>query len=190
MKRIFIDYEKCVACKACEIACAIEHHPDKSVLSLVGDKKAHSNVKVIAVENINFASSCRHCDPAYCVDACPSGALKRDRFMNAVIVDPYMCKACAMCAMVCPFDAITFKKTYNSPFGRDHAVKCDFCIERIKIGLNPACVDACKTKALVFTDSESFVKSKEKADLKSFLVGHSKEPANVKLFKELKKEML
>ena len=161
MKRIFIDYEKCVACKACEIACAIEHHPDKSLLSLVGDKNSHSNVKVIAVENINFASSCRHCDPAYCVDACPSGALKRDKLMNAVIVDPYMCKACAMCAMVCPFDAITFKKTYNSPFGRDHAIKCDFCIERIKKGLNPACVDACKTKALVFAESESFVKSKE-----------------------------
>jgi carbon-monoxide dehydrogenase iron sulfur subunit len=190
MKRIFIDYERCVGCKACEIACAIEHHPDKSLPSLVGDNKAHSNVKVIAVEHINFASSCRHCDPAYCVDACPSGALKRDNMLNAVIVDIYMCKACAMCAMVCPFDAITFKKTYNSPFGRDHAVKCDFCIERVKKGENPACVDACKTKALVFTETEEFIKSKEKADLKAYLIGIPKDPLNIKMYKELKKALI
>ncbi|MDY6820142.1 MAG: 4Fe-4S dicluster domain-containing protein [Deferribacterota bacterium] len=189
MKKIFIDYERCVGCKACEIACAVEHHPDKSIYTLVGDSKAFSNVRVIAIDYINFASSCRHCNPAYCIDACPSGALKRDEETDAVIVDPYMCKACAMCAMTCPFDAIIFKKTYNSPFNRDYAVKCDFCTGRIKKGKLPACVESCKTNALVFKEAREYVTKKEKKDLKAFLLGAPKEPENIRQYKELRKKV-
>ncbi|TYB32704.1 MAG: 4Fe-4S dicluster domain-containing protein [Flexistipes sinusarabici] len=190
MKKIFIDYERCVGCKACEIACAVEHHPEKSLYALVGDSKVFSNVRVVAVDYINFASSCRHCDPAYCMDACPSGAIQRDEETDAVIVDPYMCKACAMCAMTCPFDAITFKETHYSAFNRDYAVKCDFCVDRVKNGELPACVESCKTNALVFQEADEFVRNKEKNDLKAYLLGASKEPENIRLYKELKKKMV
>jgi molybdopterin-containing oxidoreductase family iron-sulfur binding subunit len=33
--------------------------------------------------------------------------------------------------------------------------KCNFCEERLAIGLLPACVEACKEKALVFGDLEN-----------------------------------
>jgi carbon-monoxide dehydrogenase iron sulfur subunit len=110
MKKIFVDYKKCIACKACEIACAIEHHPLKDLYAIVGDNKTQINVRVLAVEHESFPVSCRHCDPAWCMDACPSGAITRESKTGAVIINPDLCKACAMCAMVCPFDAILLKK--------------------------------------------------------------------------------
>jgi molybdopterin-containing oxidoreductase family iron-sulfur binding subunit len=33
--------------------------------------------------------------------------------------------------------------------------KCNFCVERLAQGLLPACVEACKDKALVFGDLEN-----------------------------------
>jgi molybdopterin-containing oxidoreductase family iron-sulfur binding subunit len=33
--------------------------------------------------------------------------------------------------------------------------KCNFCEERLRIGLLPACVEACQEKALVFGDLEN-----------------------------------
>jgi len=39
MKKIFVNYERCVACKACEINCAVAHHPAKNLCGMVGDEK-------------------------------------------------------------------------------------------------------------------------------------------------------
>ncbi|MEZ4483199.1 MAG: 4Fe-4S dicluster domain-containing protein [Syntrophotaleaceae bacterium] len=148
MKKIFVDYKKCVACKGCELACAIQQHPSHSLYALVGDKKTQVNVRVLGVEHEAFPVSCRHCDPAMCLDACPSGAISRDPKTSAVVLNPDLCKACAMCAMVCPFDAVSFKQTHRARYGRTVAYKCDLCHERLQEGLNPACVDACHSKAL------------------------------------------
>jgi carbon-monoxide dehydrogenase iron sulfur subunit len=87
---------------------------------------------------------------------CPTGAILRDTSTNIVLVDEQKCIACAMCAMVCPFDVITF---YPSLLNKLAATKCDHCIERQSRGDIPACVDACKTGALVFGDINELVKS-------------------------------
>ena len=78
MKKIFVDYRKCVACKSCEMACAVAHHPSGSLYGLVGDEKTQVNVRVLGVEHEAFPVSCRHCDPAACLTACPAGAIARD----------------------------------------------------------------------------------------------------------------
>jgi carbon-monoxide dehydrogenase iron sulfur subunit len=189
MKKLFVDYKKCLACKACETACAVAHHPSHSLFGALGDAKTQINVRVIGVEHEAFPLSCRHCEPADCLDACPSGAITRDGESGAVLLNPDMCKACAMCAMVCPFDAIAFKETHRASFGRDVAYKCDLCNERIKGGEQPACVMACHSGALVYGDFERMRHERAMTGLKQYLLGKDdKMPPLVALFRELRRK--
>jgi carbon-monoxide dehydrogenase iron sulfur subunit len=78
----------------------------------------------------------------------------RDPLTGAVVVDVDRCQGCFMCAMVCSFGAISAHPTTRL------AVKCDRCTDRLKIGLKPACVDACPTHALEYGDEEDLAKEK------------------------------
>jgi carbon-monoxide dehydrogenase iron sulfur subunit len=51
---------------------------------------------------------------------------------------------CWSCIMVCPFGAIVRNEDCRQ------AVKCDHCMDRD----NPACVEACPTRALVYCEEE------------------------------------
>jgi Fe-S-cluster-containing dehydrogenase component len=62
-----------------------------------------------------------------------------------------------MCAMVCPFDAVTFHAQANGMPTRIVATKCDGCIERLDAGQEPACVEACKVDALLFGDLNTLI---------------------------------
>jgi carbon-monoxide dehydrogenase iron sulfur subunit len=188
MKRIFVDYKKCMACKACESACAVEHHPGRSLLAALGDRKTQVNVRVLGIDHEAFPLSCRHCDPADCLNACPSGAISRDAETGAVLLDAALCKACAMCAMVCPFDAISFKITHRSLYHRDVAYKCDLCNERIKGGKNPACVDACHSGALVYAEHDATRKKQAVKSLRTYLLGAEGMPPHIELFRELRRK--
>ncbi len=187
MKKIFVDYERCVACKGCEIACAVEHHPDRSLAGLVGDRRTQVNVRVLAVEHEAFPVSCRHCDPAWCMDACPAGAISRDPHTGAVTLDPGRCKACGMCAMVCPFDAISFKKTHASG-DRETAYKCDLCSHRVREGRLPACVEACHSGALAFREHEEMRRDRAVRSLREYLLGEAALPETFALFRELRRK--
>lgn len=188
MKKILVDHQKCLGCKACETACAVEHHPSHSLFGALGDPKTQINVRVLAVDHESYPLACRHCDPADCLNACPSGAIRRDVATGAVLIDATMCKACAMCAMVCSFDAISFQVTHQSLYGRDVAYKCDLCVERLRAGKDPACVEACHSGALTFADVETYRTERGKKTLRKTLLGESPMPANMELYRELKKQ--
>ncbi len=188
MKKILIDYKKCLACKACEAACATRHHPSGSLVGALGDRKTEINVRVLGIEHEAFPLSCRHCDPADCLNACPSGALGRDPETGAVFIDSDKCKACAMCAMVCTFDAISFKETHSSRYGRDVAYKCDLCRERVKDGGEPACVNACHSGALVYAKYDSARSQRAVKSLRTYLLGEEGVPPLVELFRELRRK--
>jgi carbon-monoxide dehydrogenase iron sulfur subunit len=53
-----------------------------------------------------------------------------------------------MCVMVCPFGGVS-----ADPVAKK-AHKCDRCPERTEAGLDPACVAACPTKAMIFATPE------------------------------------
>jgi len=56
------------------------------------------------------------------------------------------CIGCGMCISACPYDARFFNPI------RHTADKCDFCVTRIDRGLQPACAEACVSRAIVFGD--------------------------------------
>ena len=87
------------------------------------------------------------------------GAIRRDAEHGVVLIDETKCIACAMCAMVCPFDVITYYPIAGSGPDRAVAVKCDGCIERLRADSIPACVEACKVGALEFGELNTLVGS-------------------------------
>lgn len=155
MKTVVVDPERCIGCLQCEFACAVEHSTMRdALLALVEQPPPRRRVHVQAGPRVgtSFPNKCRHCDPAPCQLVCPTGAIYRDRDHDAVLIDLSRCIACAMCAMVCPFDVIGYHAMGDRSAGRTVAIKCDACIDRLRAGQVPACAEVCKTGALTFAD--------------------------------------
>jgi carbon-monoxide dehydrogenase iron sulfur subunit len=83
----------------------------------------------------------------------------RDTRRELVLVNNHKCIACAMCAMVCPFDAVTFYAQANGMPARIVATKCDGCVDRLDKGQEPACVEACKVDALLYGELNSLIEA-------------------------------
>jgi molybdopterin-containing oxidoreductase family iron-sulfur binding subunit len=115
---------------------------------------------------------CNHCDNPPCVRVCPTKATFR-RADGIVMMDYHRCIGCRFCMAGCPFgarnlnwrDPRPFIKEINPNFPtrtRGVVEKCNFCAERLALGLIPACVEACRKEArklerrpiLVFGDIE------------------------------------
>jgi anaerobic dimethyl sulfoxide reductase subunit B (iron-sulfur subunit) len=139
----YLDIDRCTGCYACAVACM-----DQNDLEPGGDG-ATAWRRVFTVETGHFPEAslryvslaCMHCEDAPCVLTCPTGALQRTTDAQAVRVDPALCIGCHGCAIACP---------YGVPrFGADGRMqKCDLCVDRLRAGLEPACVRVCPTRAL------------------------------------------
>ncbi|MCK4245191.1 MAG: 4Fe-4S dicluster domain-containing protein [Candidatus Omnitrophica bacterium] len=160
MKRLFVDVERCLSCRSCEIACAVEHSQSKDLFSSLKEEPGpRSRTKVERDTKLQtFPLQCRHCEEPYCIDACISGAVSKDPETGLVILDEDKCVGCWMCVMVCPFGVIRPAKE------KKIALRCDLCQDN-EI---PACVAACPTKALFFGELKDFKKKLlERKDTKS-----------------------
>ena len=163
MRTVFVNPERCIGCLQCEIDCALEHSASHDLATAFHEQptpRKRVHVEPGPVATTSFPNKCRHCDPAPCQGVCPSGAIYRDDELGLVLIDARRCIGCAMCAVVCPFDVITF---HPDPLGPSVttavAIKCDGCETRVRIGFEPACVDACKVDALVYGDINELVAS-------------------------------
>jgi carbon-monoxide dehydrogenase iron sulfur subunit len=163
MQTVFVHPEQCIGCKQCEVACAVAHSQSKNVFLSVFElpsPKPRIHAEPGLTYNTAFPNKCRHCDPAPCISACPTRALYRAAdHPDIVLLDGRKCIACGMCAMVCPFDAITYYADVAAPDKTVVAIKCDHCIERQRVGEIPACVEACKVGALQFGEINELVKA-------------------------------
>ena len=91
---------------------------------------------------------------------CPTGAITRAQdYPDIVQINASKCIACGMCAMVCPFDVLTYRASSAAPEKQVVAIKCDHCIERQREGLIPACVEVCKVGALEFGELNELAKA-------------------------------
>jgi carbon-monoxide dehydrogenase iron sulfur subunit len=160
MQTVFVNPERCIGCLQCEYACAVEHSVSRDpILALFQQPPPRSRIHVEAGPSAGtaFPNRCRHCDPAPCLVVCPTNAIRRDAARDLVLLDESKCIACAMCAIVCPFDVITYHPLANGAAGRTVAVKCDGCVERLEEGREPACAEVCMVDALVFGDLNQLV---------------------------------
>jgi formate dehydrogenase iron-sulfur subunit len=160
------DSTLCIGCKACEVACKEWNDVPGDGLNFTGfsydntGAVGHStwrHVKFVETEAIvglganspeapawSFSSDvCKHCENAGCLEACPTGAIVRTEF-GGVFVQPDVCNGCSYCVVACPFGVVQ----RNEADGR--AFKCTFCYDRQKVGLKPACAQACPTESIKF----------------------------------------
>lgn len=165
MKDVMIRPELCMGCLSCEIACAVAHSKSKNLFLALGEKSAPK--KRIYVEcspdlEVSIPITCRHCENAPCVSVCPTKALSQDEITGIVNHNPDLCVDCWTCSMVCTrffplYQLILEIGCWTSSMACNYGtigrqikagIKCDLCQEREL----PACVEACPTHALIFTE--------------------------------------
>jgi carbon-monoxide dehydrogenase iron sulfur subunit len=142
VKRIVADPRKCLACRACEFACALAHAQSEDLVEAIFQQGAKPRIYIESAGGLSVPLQCRHCEDAPCVRVCPSGALSRPSEAEPVLVDQEKCIGCAFCVQACPFGVISLASEDKV------VIKCDLCIGRQAEGLQPACVVACPVGAL------------------------------------------
>ncbi|MFB3915574.1 MAG: sulfate reduction electron transfer complex DsrMKJOP subunit DsrO [Terriglobales bacterium] len=105
---------------------------------------------------------CNHCEEPACTRVCPTKATWK-RGDGIVMMDWHRCIGCRYCIAACPYGSRSFNwsdpRAHITQTNPDFPTrtkgvveKCNFCEERLAKGQPPACVEACKEKALVFGD--------------------------------------
>ena len=130
----------------------------------------------------SFMVLCNHCTNAPCTRVCPTKATFKSAD-GITLMDFHRCIGCRYCMAGCPYGARSFnfrdprpyiKTELNTEFPtRERGVveKCNFCEERLAAGKIPACVEACKCKALSFGDSKTRIPMFERPLRRNFRSG-------------------
>jgi molybdopterin-containing oxidoreductase family iron-sulfur binding subunit len=159
-----IDLKRCIGCDACTIACRQTKGTTKGILYakiLKYELGRYPDAKLAFLPVL-----CMHCAEPPCEEVCPTGAtIKRED--GIVVIDPQKCIGCNSCVIACPYGArnsfrvkLTYFEGKKTAFEISHekahisgkVEKCDFCLDRLKAGREPACVRACPADARIFGD--------------------------------------
>jgi len=163
---IIVDIEKCLACKSCELACALVHSKsgvlEEAVLELPRPQRM---VTVEAAGEFGVPLQCRHCEDAPCITVCPTAAIYRHSAETPVLINPDLCIGCKFCLIVCPFGVINLSRDGKA------VTKCDLCTARTEVGEEPACVSACPTRALQFCEITEMLTERRRAAAKLIYAG-------------------
>ena len=140
-----LDYQNCINCKACEVACKEENNvqlgADKQRIWVGANEQSIFGLPVVNL----YPSQCNHCIDAPCVSVCPTGA---SHFASGEIVkvDYDKCILCKGCMESCPYDARFIDDK------RMAVDKCTFCDHRVEEMGTTACQATCPTKVRTFGD--------------------------------------
>lgn len=141
---------RCTGCKTCMLACKDYHDLSPSisfrqVYEYVGGGWSVGADGLPAQDVFAYyvSSACNHCAHPICTQVCPTGAMGKDED-GFVTVDERRCIGCGYCALSCPYRAPKVDREAG------HSVKCDGCVERVREGKRPVCVEACPLRALDF----------------------------------------
>jgi formate dehydrogenase beta subunit len=161
----YIDTTTCIGCKACEVACQEWNDLAPVHTEQTGTYQTLPTLhpgywNLIRFNEINVdggiawlmrKDQCMHCDEPGCLAACPApGAIVQ--YANGIVdVNPDQCIGCGYCETGCPFDVPRFHQTTGK------MAKCTLCVDRVSVGLEPACIKACPTGCLHFGSKEDML---------------------------------
>ena len=152
----YFNADNCIACHACEAACAEKNDtPAHLAFRSVGYLEGGSYP---AVKRSNISMACNHCDNPVCLKGCPTRAYTKFAEYGAVLQDPDVCFGCGYCTWVCPYNAPQLDPNAG------HVSKCNMCVDRLEVGLKPACASACLGGALDFGVIETTPESREQLE--------------------------
>jgi molybdopterin-containing oxidoreductase family iron-sulfur binding subunit len=177
-----LDLSRCVGCRRCVYACVDENNQSREpqvqwirVLEMeqsrgidFADADPYYDADKVPREGHFYVPiACQQCRNAPCVKSCPVGATYQEPD-GIVVIDYDWCIGCRCCISACPYGARHFNwtepgvpaeelnpKTHvlgNRPRPSGVVEKCTFCIQRVRDGRYPACVEVCPAGARKFGD--------------------------------------
>ena len=175
-----LDISLCIGCRRCVYACVEEnnHSRDPQIHYIkVLEMEKEKGIDFIHAElyydhdevpqggHFYVPVHCQQCQNPPCVKSCPVGATWTEPD-GIVVVDYDWCIGCRTCMAACPYGARQFNwgephfpaeeanlHTHylgNRPRTKGVVEKCTFCIQRVREGRYPACVEACPVGARKF----------------------------------------
>ncbi|WP_240946094.1 DmsC/YnfH family molybdoenzyme membrane anchor subunit [Pseudomaricurvus alkylphenolicus] len=151
----FFTADNCIGCHACEAACSEKNeNPAHLAFRSVGYVEGGSYPDY---KRMNISMACNHCDNPVCLKGCPTRAYTKHAEYGAVLQDPETCFGCGYCTWVCPYNAPQLDPV------KGQVSKCNMCVDRLEVGLKPACVSACVGNALDFGVVENVPENREQA---------------------------
>lgn len=146
-------------------------------------------------EEIFIPRRCMHCDNPPCANLCPFGALNKYSD-GSVVINHDLCMGGAKCKTVCPWHIPQrqsgvglYLKLQPIPAGGGVMYKCDLCHDRLRKGLEPACVEACEKRLgakrpLYFGKREKMLKmADERAkEINGFIYGEKENGGTATLY--------
>lgn len=175
-----LDLSRCVGCRRCEYACVDENNQSRdpqihwiNVLQMEKDKGIdflHANVQYDPEEvpedgYFYVPIACQQCKNPPCIKVCPAQAtwIEKD---GIIVVDYDWCIGCRYCMAACPYGARHFNwgeptipneeinpithYLGNRPRQKGVVEKCTFCVQRVREGKYPSCVEICPTGSRKF----------------------------------------
>ena len=160
-----VDTSTCIGCKACEVACQEWNDllPETTVQTGTYQTLPATTANFWNLikfqeheENGTLAwtmrkDQCMHCSEPGCLLACPApGAIVQ--YTNGIVdFQQDQCIGCGYCITGCPFDVPKFHPKARRVY------KCTMCVDRVSVGLQPACVKACPTSCLQFGTKDAML---------------------------------
>ena len=175
-----LDLSRCIGCRRCAYACVKENNQSRSpqiqwIRVLEQDKEKgvnfegatpYYNPETVPQEGKFYMPvACQQCVKSPCTKTCPVGATWTEPD-GIVVIDYNWCIGCRCCMAACPYGARHFNWTDpnipdeeinptmhylgNRPRPRGVVEKCTFCIQRVREGRYPACVEICPVGARKF----------------------------------------
>jgi DMSO reductase iron-sulfur subunit len=152
----FFAADNCIGCHACEAACSEKNNtPSHLAFRSVGYIEGGTFPDY---KRLNISMACNHCDDPVCLKGCPTRAYTKHAEYGAVLQDPETCFGCGYCTWVCPYNAPQLDPIAGQ------VSKCNMCVDRLEVGLKPACVSACVGNALDFGVIENIPENRQQAE--------------------------